>query len=198
MARKFNVPQFYRSSAIGRIKQVRLQADPRKKDLSPTVLELGALRLKIARHFGFCFGVENAIEIAYRAVEENTGKRIYLLSEMIHNPQVNADLVARGVKFLMDTGGNRLISFDELTPEDIVIVPAFGTTLEYNANLLTAESTLIFTTPPAPLLKKCGNDQQSSVLKIFQSLCMASAPMRKHERHFPTAKKPLQQLSCWT
>ena len=135
MARKFNVPQFYRSSAIGRIKQVRLQADPRKKDLSPTVLELGALRLKIARHFGFCFGVENAIEIAYRAVEENTGKRIYLLSEMIHNPQVNADLVARGVKFLMDTGGNRLISFDELTPEDIVIVPAFGTTLELQREL---------------------------------------------------------------
>lgn len=135
MARNFNVPHFYRSSAIGRIKQARLNADPRKRDLSPTVLDLGPITLKIARHFGFCFGVENAIEIAYRAVEENPDKRIFLLSEMIHNPQVNADLAKRGVNFLMNTAGNSLISFEELSESDIVIVPAFGTTLELQREL---------------------------------------------------------------
>jgi 4-hydroxy-3-methylbut-2-enyl diphosphate reductase len=73
--------------------------------------------------------VENAIEIAFRTIEENPGKRIFLLSEMIHNPQVNADLRQRGVRFLQDTNGNQLISFDEITGDDIVLIPAFGTTL---------------------------------------------------------------------
>ena len=101
-----------------------------KKDYSPTLLDLGNLQIILARHFGFCYGVENAIEIAFRAVEENKGKRIFLLSEMIHNPGVNADLQALGIKFIMDTGGNMLMSWDDLTPDDVVIIPAFGTTLE--------------------------------------------------------------------
>lgn len=101
-----------------------------KKDVSPTRLDMGSLQVVLARHFGFCYGVENAIEIAFRAVTENAGKRIFLLSEMIHNPGVNADLQALGVQFLMDTKGNRLADWDELTADDIVIVPAFGTTLE--------------------------------------------------------------------
>src|SRR5690606_36977176 len=88
-----------------------------------------------ARHFGFCYGVENAIEIAYKTIEENPDKRIFLLSEMIHNPGVNADLQSRGVKFLMDTYGNHLIEWNELTPDDIVVIPAFGTTLEIQNKL---------------------------------------------------------------
>jgi 4-hydroxy-3-methylbut-2-enyl diphosphate reductase len=79
--------------------------------------------------------VENAIEIAFRTIEENPGKRIFLLSEMIHNPQVNADLRAHGVKFLQDTQGATLIPFGELKPEDIVLIPAFGTTLEIENKL---------------------------------------------------------------
>lgn len=106
-----------------------------KKDFSPTLLDLGPLRIYLARHFGFCYGVENAIEIAFRTVEENQGKRIFLLSEMIHNPQVNADLQAHGVRFMQDTYGKQLVSFDELTPDDVVIIPAFGTTLEIEALL---------------------------------------------------------------
>lgn len=94
------------------------------------MLDLGSLQIILARHFGFCYGVENAIEIAFRAVEENPGKRVFLLSEMIHNPGVNADLQDLGVRFIMDTKGNMLMSWDELTEEDILIIPAFGTTLE--------------------------------------------------------------------
>ena len=130
MARKFNIPIFYRSSLITAIKKYRRNEDSRKKDLSPSTVELGKLTFKVARHFGFCFGVENAIEIAYRAVRENPGKRVYLLSEMIHNPHVNGDLISKGVRFLQTTEGKQLIDFAELRPDDIVIVPAFGTTVE--------------------------------------------------------------------
>lgn len=101
-----------------------------KKDFSPTPLDFGPLQIYLARHFGFCYGVENAIEIAFRTVEQNPGKRIFLLSEMIHNPQVNADLLAHGIEFLQDTHGRQLIPFETLTPDDIVMIPAFGTTLE--------------------------------------------------------------------
>ena len=97
MARQFDVPLFYQSEIISTVKDARQAADPRKKDLEPSVLDFGPVRFKIARHFGFCYGVENAIEIAYEALEENPGKRIFLLSEMIHNPHVNEDLQERGV-----------------------------------------------------------------------------------------------------
>ncbi|ARA93092.1 4-hydroxy-3-methylbut-2-enyl diphosphate reductase [Rhodothermaceae bacterium RA] len=130
MARQFDVPVFYRSPIISQVKEARRLTDPRKRDLSPSVLDFGPVRFKIARHFGFCYGVENAIEIAYRALEENPDRRIFLLSEMIHNPRVNEDLQRRGIRFLRTTRGEQLIPFDELTPEDIVIIPAFGTSVE--------------------------------------------------------------------
>src|SRR5688500_10028529 len=122
--KSFNVPSTYRSTLISAIKNRRKQEDKLKKDLSPTVLDLGPVQIYLARHFGFCYGVENAIEISFRTVEENEGKRIFLLSEMIHNPQVNADLTGKGVKFLQDTNGRQLIPFSELNEKDIVLIPA--------------------------------------------------------------------------
>ncbi|MCH7975831.1 MAG: 4-hydroxy-3-methylbut-2-enyl diphosphate reductase [Bacteroidetes bacterium] len=139
MARQFDVPVFYRSPIISRVKEARRLDDPRKRDLSPSVLDFGPVRFKIGRHFGFCYGVENAIEIVYRALEDHPEKaaagRIFLLSEMIHNPQVNVDLEQRGIRFLRTTTGKQLIPFDELSPDDIVIIPAFGTTREIEADL---------------------------------------------------------------
>src|ERR1700716_4161782 len=99
----FNVPIIYRSPLITAVKQKRKLEDRLKKDFTPTLVDFGPLQIYLARHFGFCYGVENAIEIAFRTVEENPGKHIFLLSEMIHNPQVNADLQERGVQFLQDT-----------------------------------------------------------------------------------------------
>ncbi|HZJ60759.1 MAG TPA: 4-hydroxy-3-methylbut-2-enyl diphosphate reductase [Chitinophagaceae bacterium] len=137
--KQFEVPIIYRSPLITAIKKKRKETDKMKKDFSPTLLDLGSLQIYLARHFGFCYGVENAIEIAFRTVEEcrnsGTGKRIFLLSEMIHNPQVNADLQAHGVKFLQDTDGSTLIPFSELRPDDVVLIPAFGTTLEIEDKL---------------------------------------------------------------
>ena len=101
--KKFNVPDFYRSPIITKVKQYRKIQDPRKRDNSPTILNFGKINYLIARHFGFCYGVENAIDISFKAIEENEGKRIFLLSQMIHNPDVNNDLIERGVQFLQDT-----------------------------------------------------------------------------------------------
>jgi 4-hydroxy-3-methylbut-2-en-1-yl diphosphate reductase len=127
--KQFDIPIIYRSPLIAAIKSKRKEMDKMKKDFSPTLLDFGIVQIYLARHFGFCYGVENAIEIAFKTVDENPGKRIFLLSEMIHNPQVNADLTSRGVQFLQDTYGKNLIPFDTLTKDDVVIIPAFGTTL---------------------------------------------------------------------
>ena len=133
----FQIPDKYRSSVISKIKTDRKKDDPRGKDYSPSILDFGKVRFHIARHFGFCFGVENAIEIAYKAINENPTKRIFLLSEMIHNPTVNSELALQGVKFIQDTKGNNLIDWTDLTSDDIVIIPAFGTTIEIE-NILNA------------------------------------------------------------
>jgi len=131
----FVIPQIYKSTIISGIKEKRRVKDKLKKDFSPTILDFENVKILIARHFGFCYGVENAVEIAYTVLNENEGKRIFLLGEMIHNPDVNADLLSRGVSFLMDTNGNKLEAFAELKAEDIVIVPAFGTTIELQNEL---------------------------------------------------------------
>lgn len=133
--KSFDVPIIYRSPLISAIKQKRKEMDKMKKDFTPTLLDFGSLKIYLARHFGFCYGVENAIEIAFRTVEENPGRRIFLLSEMIHNPQVNADLQAHGIQFLQDTNGKQIIPFEEITADDIVLIPAFGTTLEIEEKL---------------------------------------------------------------
>jgi 4-hydroxy-3-methylbut-2-enyl diphosphate reductase len=133
--KQFEVPIIYRSPLITAVKKKRKEADKMKRDFAPTLLDFGPLQIYLARHFGFCYGVENAIEIAFKTIEKNPQKRIFLLSEMIHNPQVNEDLLTKGVKFLQDTSGNTLIPFDELRPEDIVLIPAFGTTLEVEKKL---------------------------------------------------------------
>jgi len=133
--KNFDIPSYYKSSFISTIKELRKVTDPRKKDFSPTLLDFGTVQFLIARHFGFCYGVENAIEIAYKAVEENPGRNIYLLSQMIHNPTVNDDLKEKGIKFIMDTQGNQFVNWDDLTSEDVIIVPAFGTTLEIEAKI---------------------------------------------------------------
>ncbi|MBI1770204.1 MAG: 4-hydroxy-3-methylbut-2-enyl diphosphate reductase [Bacteroidetes bacterium] len=134
--KKFEIPAYYRSSITGRIKEERRAKDHRKQDFSPTLLDFGPVQFFLARHFGFCYGVENAIEISYRALEENPEKNVYLLSQMIHNQEVNADLKSRGIKFIADTDGTQFIPWENIGKDDVVIIPAFGTTLEIEHFLL--------------------------------------------------------------
>jgi len=108
----------------------------RKQDFAPARLDFGPVVFYIARHFGFCYGVENAIEISYKALEENPDKNVFLLSQMIHNQEVNNDLQSRGIRFIMDTDGTQLIPWENLKSSDVVIIPASGTTIEIEHRLL--------------------------------------------------------------
>ncbi len=159
--KKFDVPIIYRSPLITAIKNRRKFDDKLKRDFTPSFLDFGEVHIYLARHFGFCYGVENAIEISFKTVEENPDKKIYLLSEMIHNPHVNNDLRSRGVQFLMDTKGNTLIPFEHLLPGDIVVVPAFGTTLEIEQKLLQAGVEIEQYNTTCPFVEKVWNRAQT-------------------------------------
>src|SRR6478672_10439904 len=163
----FDVPPVYRSPLISAIKKKRKEADRMKRDFTPTLLDFGPLRIYLARHFGFCYGVENAIDIAFRTVEENEGRRIFLLSEMIHNPQVNADLKKAGVHFLQDNSGKQLIPFDKLSAEDIVLIPAFGTTLAIEAELQARGIQIENYNTTCPFVEKVWNRSEAIALKQY-------------------------------
>jgi 4-hydroxy-3-methylbut-2-en-1-yl diphosphate reductase len=155
--RGFDIPIYYKSKIISKVKSMRYEKDSRKKDYSPSMLDFGPVAFYIARHFGFCYGVENAIEISYKALEENKDKKIFLLSEMIHNPEVNKDLMSRGVSFIMDTEGVQLIPWENLNKEDIVIIPAFGTTLEIQKKLNDIGINIIKYDTTCPFVEKVWN-----------------------------------------
>lgn len=165
--KKFDVPVFYRSPLITAIKNKRKADDKLKKDFSPTFLDFGSVQIFLARHFGFCYGVENAIDISFRTIDENPGKKIYLLSEMIHNPHVNDDLKSRGVEFLMDTKGNTIIPFEKLEPGDIVVVPAFGTTLEIEQKLSDAGVEIEQYNTTCPFVQKVWNRAEAIAKKNY-------------------------------
>jgi len=177
----FEVPLGYRSSLISAIKEKRKEDDKLKKDTQPTLLDLGNLKIYLARHFGFCYGVENAIEIAYRTIESNQGKRIFLLSEMIHNPQVNADLLQKGVQFLQDTNGKELIPFETLTKDDIVIIPAFGTTIEMEKKLNTIGIQVQQYNTTCPFVEKVWN-RSAQISKKGYSIIIHGKPTHEETR----------------
>ncbi len=179
--KKFNVPLNYRSALITAIKNKRKQNDKLKKDFTPTLLDFGEVQIYLARHFGFCYGVENAIEISFKTVEENPGKKIYLLSEMIHNPLVNDDLTKRGVKFLMDTKGNMLVPFSELSAGDIVIVPAFGTTLQIEKQLKKIGIKIEKYNTTCPFVEKVWN-RAEAIAKDKYSIVVHGKPQHEETR----------------
>ena len=179
--KSFEVPVIYRSPLITAIKQKRKADDRMKKDFTPTLLDFGPVQVYLARHFGFCYGVEHAIEIAFRTIEENPGKRIFLLSEMIHNPFVNDDLQARGVKFLMGTKGHVLIPFSSLTADDIVLIPAFGTTLEIESDLRAIGLTLEHYDTTCPFVEKVWNRSEQIAEKGY-SVVVHGKPSHEETR----------------
>ncbi len=179
--KKFDIPVIYRSPLITAIKNKRRQSDKLKKDFSPSFLDFGDVQIYLARHFGFCYGVENAIEISFKTIDENPGKKIYLLSEMIHNPHVNNDLKDRGVEFLMDTKGNTLIPFENLSPGDIVVVPAFGTTLEIESKLKAIGVEIEQYNTTCPFVEKVWNRAQA-IAKNQYSIVLHGKPQHEETR----------------
>jgi 4-hydroxy-3-methylbut-2-enyl diphosphate reductase len=113
----------------------------------------GRLTIHLAREFGFCYGVDRAVDYAYQARKRFPDRPVVLTGEIIHNPHVNEQLRAQGIRFLTDPGE----SIDALTPEDVVILPAFGVTIELLALLERRGCTLVDTT--------CG-----SVLNVWKNV----------------------------
>jgi 4-hydroxy-3-methylbut-2-enyl diphosphate reductase len=102
----------------------------------------GRLTIHLAREFGFCYGVDRAVDYAYQAVARFPGRNVFLTGEIIHNPHVNDRLRAGGIRFLSDPDerGHRL------GPEDVVILPAFGVTVAEMKRLADLGCTLVDTT----------------------------------------------------
>jgi 4-hydroxy-3-methylbut-2-enyl diphosphate reductase len=107
--------QSYRSHIVQRLKDLGFDA------------HAGELRVKLAREFGFCYGVDRAVEYAYETREQFPDNRIYLCGEIIHNPDVNARLRARGIIILGDSK-DPAVRFADVESGDVVILPAFGVT----------------------------------------------------------------------
>ncbi len=102
----------------------------------------GRLTIHLAREFGFCYGVDRAVDYAYQARKRFPDRPVVLTGEIIHNPHVNGQLRAQGIRFLSDPGE----SIDALTPNDVVILPAFGVTMELLEELDRRGCTLVDTT----------------------------------------------------
>ena len=138
----------YQSALCLAIKEARRTKEKSSGD--PAVLDFGAVSYVIPSHFGFCLGVQNAIERAYETVAMYPSKRVFMLSELIHNPFVNEDLLARGLRYLQTDKGLPLRAdgkianskedpnalWSQLTRDDIVIIPAFGATNKDKARLI--------------------------------------------------------------
>jgi 4-hydroxy-3-methylbut-2-en-1-yl diphosphate reductase len=107
----------------------------------------------LAREFGFCYGVDRAVDYAYQARHRFGDRRVFLTGEIIHNPQVNDQLRAQGIRFLTDPGE----ALEQLRPEDVVILPAFGVTIELLKQIEARGCTMVDTT--------CG-----SVLNVWKNV----------------------------
>ncbi len=115
--------------------------------------ESGRLTIHLAREFGFCYGVERAVDYAYQARKRFADQAVYLTGEIIHNPHVNEKLRAAGIRFLSDPDAQP----DALGPESVVILPAFGVTIAQLERLQSQGCTLVDTT--------CG-----SVLNVWKNV----------------------------
>ena len=104
----------------------------------------GDTTIRLAHEFGFCYGVERAVEYAYQTRRKFPERRVLLVGEIIHNPHVNANLRAMGVEILEPgTGG---FDYSGIAPEDVVILPAFGVTMQDFATLRAIGCVLVDTT----------------------------------------------------
>ena len=108
-------------------------------------LVVGPLTFRLAKEFGFCYGVDRAVEYAYETRAKFPDRQLYLVGEIIHNPHVNARLEQMGVRFL-ERGADGEFDFSRLTPEDVVIMPAFGVTIRDFERLRAVGSVLVDTT----------------------------------------------------
>lgn len=130
------VVQHYRSELVDRIRA------------NGGVLTVpGKLTIKLAKEFGFCYGVERAIDLAYAARKRfPSPTRIFLLGEIIHNPEVNDQIREMGIVSLRPVPSDRELAELNLTSEDVVLIPAFGTEVATRQKLEASGCNLVDTT----------------------------------------------------
>ena len=187
--KKFNIPLFYNSNIIEEIRKIREKYDPRKKDKSPSIIRLKKIDFYIGRHFGFCFGVKNAIEICYEAIKKYPNKKIYLLSQMIHNQVVNEDLMGNGISFIMDTQGKQLIDWSKIKKNDIVIIPAFGASLEVLEILKKKKINTEKFDTTCPFVSKVWNRSENLAKKGYTIIIHGKANHEETRSTFSRSKK---------
>jgi 4-hydroxy-3-methylbut-2-enyl diphosphate reductase len=108
------------------------------------IIAVGDLTVRLAKQFGFCYGVERAIDLAYAARKVFKDRRLFIVGEIIHNPEVNEQISSLGIKNL--TGQNKQADISELQPDDVVILPAFGTELSILQQIKDAGCQIVDTT----------------------------------------------------
>src|SRR6476659_1978103 len=108
------------------------------------ILHYGDITVRLAKQFGFCYGVERAIDLAYAARKVFQDRRLFIVGEIIHNPEVNEQISSLGIKNL--TGQNKQADISELQPDDVVILPAFGTELSILQQIKDAGCQIVDTT----------------------------------------------------
>jgi 4-hydroxy-3-methylbut-2-enyl diphosphate reductase len=108
------------------------------------ILRCGDITVRLAKQFGFCYGVERAIDLAYAARKVFKDRRLFIVGEIIHNPEVNEQISSLGIKNLM--GKNKQADISELGPDDVVIVPAFGTELSIQQQIKDRGCQIVDTT----------------------------------------------------
>jgi 4-hydroxy-3-methylbut-2-enyl diphosphate reductase len=136
--------QSYHSDVVNRIREMQ------------SSVRAGDLKLKLAKEFGFCYGVDRAVEYAYETREKFPDRRIFLSGEIIHNPDVNGRIEKMGIRILAD-GEDPVARYAEVTAEDVVILPAFGVTIAELQHLRGKGCVLVDTT--------CG-----SVLNVWKNV----------------------------
>jgi 4-hydroxy-3-methylbut-2-enyl diphosphate reductase len=107
-------------------------------------ISFAGVTVKLAKQFGFCYGVERAIDLAYAARKVFANQRLFILGEIIHNPEVNEQISTLGIRNLI--GKNKQAEIDDLTPDDVVIVPAFGTDVDTRARIKAIGCQIVDTT----------------------------------------------------
>ena len=145
----------------------------------------GRLTIHLAREFGFCYGVDRAVDYAYQTRKRFPDRLVYLTGEIIHNPHVNDQLRAQGIRFLSDDTE----SVDALTPQDVVILPAFGVTIAMLRELEERGCTLVDTTCGSVLnvwknVRRYAEDGFTSVIhgKYWHEETQATASQALHAR----------------
>jgi 4-hydroxy-3-methylbut-2-enyl diphosphate reductase len=164
----------YHSDLVGRIKEEGF------------TYAAGRLTVSLAREFGFCYGVDRAVDYAYQARKRFPDRDVYLTGEIIHNPHVNDQLRDQGIRFLSDPGQ----SVDTLTPGDVVILPAFGVTIEMLKQLEARGCTLVDTTCGSVLnvwknVRRYADEGFTSVIhgKYWHEETQATASQALHARN---------------